>query len=66
MHFKNINEAIKHIAYQAKAYPSEVEYYASEEYKKIYPELCRVNRQLQEAYNVHHQDGSASLPKTLF
>jgi hypothetical protein len=58
MAFKNINEALKYITVQAKAYPSEIEYYSSEEYKKIYPELCRVNRLLQEAYNVHHQDGS--------
>jgi hypothetical protein len=58
MAFKNINEALKYIAVQAKAYPTEMEYYSSEEYKKIYPDLCRVNRLLQEAYNVHHEDGS--------
>ena len=58
MKFKNINEAIKYLAIQAKAYLSEIEYYSSEEYKKIYPELSRVNRLLQEAYAVHNKDGS--------
>jgi len=53
MAFKNITEALKYINQQAKAYPSEIEYYSSEEYKKIYPELCRVNRLLQASYNVH-------------
>jgi hypothetical protein len=66
MEFKNINEAVKYIASQAKAYPSEIDYYSSEEYKKIYPELCRVNRQLQEAYNVHYQNGNAPIRKALF
>jgi hypothetical protein len=61
MEFKNINEALKYINRQAKAYPSEIDYYTSEEYKKIYPELCRVNRLLQAAYNVHHEGGSAPL-----
>ena len=56
MEFKNINQALKFIAIQAKAYPSEIEYYASEEYKKIYPEICRLNRLLQDAYTVHHED----------
>lgn len=54
MEFKNINEALRYITRQAKAYPSEKDYYSSEEYKRIYPELCRVNRLLQAAYNVHH------------
>ncbi len=34
MEFKNINEALKYINRQAKAYPNEIDYYASEEYKK--------------------------------
>jgi hypothetical protein len=34
MEFKNISEALKFITHEAKAYPSEIEYYASEEYKK--------------------------------
>jgi hypothetical protein len=34
MEFKNMNEALKYIALKAKAYPSEKEYYSSEEYKK--------------------------------
>jgi len=55
MEFKNIHEALKYISRQSKAYPSEIDYYSSEEYKKIYPELCRVNRLLQAAYNVHHE-----------
>jgi len=59
MKFKNINEALKYITLQAKAYPREMDYYSSEEYKKIYPELCRVNRLLQAAYNVHHEGCSA-------
>jgi hypothetical protein len=54
MEFKNLNEALKYITRQAKAYPNEIDYYSSEEYKKIYPELCRVNRLLQAAYNVHN------------
>jgi hypothetical protein len=58
MEFKNINEAIKYITLQAQAYHSEIEYYSSEEYKKIYPELCRVNGLLQAAYTVHNKDGS--------
>ena len=29
MEFKNINQALKFIASQAKGYPSEIEYYAS-------------------------------------
>jgi hypothetical protein len=66
MKFKNINEAVKYIALQAKTYPSEIDYYLSEEYKKIYPELCRVNRSLQAAYHVHHQDGNVPSPKALF
>jgi asparagine synthetase A len=61
MGFKNIHEALKHINRQAKAYPSEIDYYSSEEYKKIYPDLCRVNRLLQAAYNVRHEDGSVPL-----
>ena len=61
MEFKNINEALKFMARQAKAYPSEIAYFSSEEYKKIYPELCRVNRLLQAAYTVHHEDGSVPL-----
>jgi hypothetical protein len=65
MEFKNINDALKYIAQKAKAYPSEIDYYSSEEYKKIYPDLCRVNRLLQEAYNVHRQDVSAPLSKAL-
>jgi hypothetical protein len=60
MEFKNINEAIKYITLQAQAYPSEIEYFSSEEYKKIYPELCRVNSLLQAAYTVHHEDGSGA------
>ena len=55
MEFKNINEALKHITRQAKAYSSEIDYYSSEEYKKIYPELCRLNRSLQAAYTVHNE-----------
>ncbi len=55
MEFKNIQEALKYIAFQAKNYPSQIDYYSSEEYKKIYPELCRVNRLLQVAYKVHHE-----------
>jgi len=55
MEFKNIQEALKYIALQAKNYPSQIDYYSSEEYKKIYPELCRVNRLLQAAYKVHHE-----------
>jgi hypothetical protein len=55
MEFKNIQEALKYIARQAKTYPSQIDYYSSEEYKKIYPELCRVNRLLQVGYNVHHE-----------
>jgi hypothetical protein len=58
MEFKNIIEAIKYITIQAKAYPSEIDYYSSAEYKRIYPELCRVNRLLQAAYTVHHKDSS--------
>jgi hypothetical protein len=54
MEFKNINEALRYITRQAKTYPREKDYYSSEEYKRIYPELCRVNRLLQAAYNVHH------------
>ena len=62
MGFKNINEALKYINRQAKAYPSEIDYYSSEEWiQKNYPELCRVNRLLQAAYNVHHEGGSAPL-----
>jgi len=61
MEFKNINDALKYITRQAKAYPSEIDYYSSEEYKKIYPELCRVNRLLQAAYKVHHEGGSPPL-----
>ena len=56
MGFKNIHEALKYINCQAKAYPNEIDYYSSEEYKKIYPDLCRVNRLLQAAYNVRHED----------
>ena len=59
MQFRNINEALRYITRQAKAYPSEIDYYSSEEYKKIYPELCRLNRLLQAAYTVHHDDGIA-------
>jgi hypothetical protein len=66
MEFKNINEALKYIAQQAKAYPNEIAYYSSEEYKKIYPELRRVNGLLQTAYNVHHQDGSIPSCKDSF
>ena len=62
MKFKNINEAIKYISIQAKAYPSETAYYSSEEYKKIYPEVCRVNRLLQAAFNVHKKDGDIPSP----
>lgn len=61
MGFKNIHEALKYINRQAKTYPSEMDYYSSEEYKRIYPDLCRVNRLLQAAYNVHHDGGSISL-----
>jgi hypothetical protein len=57
MQFRNINEALRYITRQAKAYPSDIAYYSSEEYKKIYPELCRLNRLLQAAYTVHHDDG---------
>ena len=57
MEFKNINEALRYITRQAKTYPSDKDYYSSNEYKKIYPELCRVNRLLQAAYNVHHEGG---------
>ena len=63
MEFKNINEALKFMTIQAKAYPSEIDYYSSEEYKKIYPELCRVNRLLQAAYNVHCKDGGSNANK---
>jgi hypothetical protein len=66
MEFRNINEAIRYIANQAKAYPSEFDYYSSEDYKKIYPELCRANRKLQESYQVHHQNGNAPALKKLF
>ncbi len=62
MKFRNINEAISYIAQRMKAYPSEIDYYSSEEYKKIYPELCRLNRLLQEAYKVHNKDGSPLSP----
>ena len=55
MKFKNMQEALKYIALQAKNYPTDIAYYSSEEYKKIYPELCRLNRLLQTAYNVHHR-----------
>jgi hypothetical protein len=55
MKFKNINEALKYITLQAKAYPREMDYYSSEDYRKIYPELCRVNRLLQAAYCVRHE-----------
>jgi hypothetical protein len=61
MEFKNIHEALKYIARQAKAYSSEIDFYSSEEYKKIYPELCRVNRLLQAAYKVHRERGSVPL-----
>ena len=54
MEFKNIQEVLRYISHQAKAYSSEIEYYSSEEYKKIYPELCRLNRLLQAAYQVHN------------
>jgi uncharacterized protein (DUF2344 family) len=54
MEFKNMNEALRYVTHQAKAYPSDIDYYSSEEYKKIYPELCRVNRLLQAAYKVQH------------
>jgi hypothetical protein len=57
MEFKNINEALRFITRQAKAYPSDIAYYSSEEYKKIYPELCRLNRLLQAAYMVHRESG---------
>ena len=59
MEFKNMNEALRYVTHQAKAYPSDIDYYSSEEYKKIYPELCRLNRLLQAAYTVHHDDGIA-------
>ncbi len=58
MGFKNIQEALKYITRQAKNYPNEIDYYSSQEYKQIYPELCRVNRLLQTSYNVHHESGS--------
>jgi hypothetical protein len=61
MKFKNIHEALKYMNRQSKAYQSEIDYYSSEEYKKIYPELCRVNRLLQTAYNVHHESVSVAL-----
>ena len=54
MEFKNIQEALRYISHQAKSYSSEIEYYSSEEYKKIYPEICRLNRLLQAAYQVHN------------
>jgi hypothetical protein len=63
MEFKNINEALKYIARMVKAYPTEIDYYSSDEYKKIYPELCRVNRLLQEAYAVHHEGANMTLRK---
>jgi len=34
MEFKNINEALKYITHKAKTYPSVIDYYSSEEYKK--------------------------------
>lgn len=52
--FKSLQEALKYMAYQAKTYPSEIDYYSSEDYKKIYPELCRLNRLMQAARAVHH------------
>ena len=52
MEFTNIQEALRFISHQAKRYRSEIDYYASEEYKKIYPELCRLNRLLQAAYHI--------------
>jgi len=61
MEFKNINEALRYITSQAKAYPSDIAYYSSEEYKKIYPELCRLNRLLQAAYTIHREDCSGTL-----
>jgi len=61
MEFKNINEALKYITSRAKTYPREVDYYLSEEYKQVYPELCRVNRLFQAARNVQHKGGSTSL-----
>jgi hypothetical protein len=61
MEFKNINEAVKYMALQAKAYRSELDYYSSEEYKKIYPEISRVNRLLQAAYNIHKNEGGRPL-----
>jgi hypothetical protein len=54
MEFKNIQEALRYITHRAKSYPSEIDYYSSEEYKKIYPELCRLNHLLQVAYHVHN------------
>ena len=54
MEFKNIQEALRYISRQAKSYSNEIEYYSSEEYKKIYPELCRLNRLLQASYHVHN------------
>jgi hypothetical protein len=54
MEFKNINDILRYISHQAKNFPSDIAYYSSEEYKKIYPELCRLNRVLQAAYTVHH------------
>jgi hypothetical protein len=59
MQFRNINEALRFITHQSKAYPSDIAYYSSEEYKKIYPELCRLNRLLQAAYTIHHDAGIA-------
>lgn len=47
-------DALKYMASQAKAYHSEMDYYSSEDYKKIYPELCRLNRLMQAARAVHH------------
>jgi hypothetical protein len=61
MAFKNINEALKFVTNQAKTYPCNQDYYSSEEYKKVYPELCRVNRLLQAAYKVQHEDDEDSV-----
>jgi hypothetical protein len=61
MEFKNINEVLRYITSQAKTYPSEIAYYSSEEYKKIYPELCRLNRLLQAAYTIHNENVSGPL-----
>lgn len=55
MEFKNINEALKYITSRAKAYPREADYYSSEEYKQVYPELCRVNRLFQAARSVRRE-----------